>query len=297
MGGSVDTEVITLSDDAVTCGALPSCGCTSLSSGCNLTVAISRNGAHDGTATASPSQLYCFAPTVISGIDPSAGPLDGGTSITVFGSFLPGGAHCRIGERLVEATASTTSLLCAPAPPLVTSSYEAARSQPVRVSLNGQDFSPSLAAAPAFTYYETPYIQHIKPAAGPVHGGTAITVNGLRLNAGGWAGRADVMVRLGANSSTHVLNITALDASAVGAWLVTSGIGSASASCLQLCCIVASSGDAVQPCSGPETDGACAVCRVPLHLALNRMDFQETTSTHPAQPSPAQPEPMQLSPV
>ena len=47
--------------------------------------------------------------------------------------------------------------------------------------------SPPVTSAPALRLYEAPYVQRLVPAAGPVHGGTPLTIGGLRLSAGGWA--------------------------------------------------------------------------------------------------------------
>ena len=88
--------------------------------------------------------------------------------------------------------------------------------QPVRVSLNAQDYSPLAHEAPVFHFYETPYVQRIRPTAGPILGGTPITLTGLRLDGGGWAKPAHLL-----NTSRYTAGVEPAEysTSQEGAWL------------------------------------------------------------------------------
>eukprot|EP00966_Prymnesium_polylepis_P046771 1083973-Prymnesium_polylepis.1 len=56
----------------------------------------------------------------------------------------------------------------------------------VRVTLNLQDYTQD---APPFSYYLTPLLSSVIPAAGPVSGGTLISVSGSLLGASSLWGR------------------------------------------------------------------------------------------------------------
>ena len=78
---------------------------------------------------------------------------------------------------------------CTAAPPswrADASGLDGARTLPLTLSVDGGiAFAPFGAAAPRFVYFLPPYVQRLQPAAGPVEGGTTVTLSGLHLNAGG----------------------------------------------------------------------------------------------------------------
>ena len=156
-GGPVELLLTSLTGGVATCEALPSCNCVTATSGCTIAVGLSRNGVD----AASTMALTCYPAITVTSISPTAGPLDGATSIRVEGGPFappssPAAAYCRIGGHTVSATAHSAHLVCAPAPSLGATDYMAARMAQVQISLNGQDYSPSAADAPQFIYYETP---------------------------------------------------------------------------------------------------------------------------------------------
>ena len=291
---SADVPLVALTDAAAECAPLPTCGCLDDTAGCSLSVHLVRNGIDvDG-----PQTLSCFAPLNVGVVTPSAGPVGGGTAITIAGGpFADEGttaaAHCRIGTGkfavTIAATATPGGVLCAPTPPLHPSAFTTSYAQAVRLSLNAQDYSPSEVMAPTFRYYETPYIQAITPRAGPVDGGTVLTITGLRLNAGGWATTSSIDVHIGRDGGAEPpsMNITSIDEGGNGRQLLTTATMRAPSACMALCCTLNANGVSPRACDAEAMDdaaaanSACAVCARPVGLALNRVNFDWP---HPAVP-------------
>lgn len=279
-GSAFDSlPLIALRNDAAECSAIPTCGCTDPSAGCTLTVQLMRNGVDvDGTFA-----LPCYIPLTLEALTPSAGPTGGGTVITVTGGpFTSSGgaptpAHIWFGESKFIAQAGELAVVIT-APAVSAAAYADSSTQPLRVSLNAQDYSPSLEEAPRFTYYETPYVQRIRPTAGPVSGGTAITLSGLRLNANGWATLGRLATRLGRDvSATQTLNAVALDR-ARGSWIHTNLTTRAAADCTAQCCAIANDGVTTVACDAPvpseaTASAACAACSAPIGVALNGLNY------------------------
>ena len=125
----------------------------------------------------------------VSSLSPHTGPTGGGTQLSVsgFGFSNSSSLKCRfqVGARRgtqtpavmpVAATyVSATKLTCiTPAQPV--------GGVVVEVSLNGQDFT---ADGLVFQYRPTPVVSTLRPAFGPVSGGTLVTVQGSALTNSG----------------------------------------------------------------------------------------------------------------
>jgi len=134
-----------------------------------------------------------YDPTTISIASPNSGPIDGGTRVIVHGHGLWGKSgvnadvRCAFGDDFVPASrmgvggAGASDLVCV-SPVMVRLAGPTTR--PLRVSLNGQQFSPPLAGA--FEVYHPPIISALSPSSGPAtDGGTVITVSGSSLERGG----------------------------------------------------------------------------------------------------------------
>lgn len=276
-----DVPLVALRDEAAECERLPTCGCAVPANGCSISVGFVRNGIDVEGAL----PLTCYAPITVLGVSPAAGPVGGGTIITVGGGPFaqPGpavAAHCRIGSAIVTAMATENQIICAATPPVPFSEFTSSAAQPVRISLNAQDYSPDVLGAPNFTFYTTPYVQRIRPTAGPVLGGTAITLKGLHLAAGGWASAASLALQLGADgASPQAMTSTSLDST--GAWIVTNLTAPAPSSCASLCCVLNADGSSPISCdagtlaadAAGSAATACAACVRPIGFALNGVNY------------------------
>ncbi|PWD51789.1 hypothetical protein C8046_15185 [Serinibacter arcticus] len=113
---------------------------------------------------------YVDVPTAIS-LDPTAGPVAGGTPVTVTGTnFVPGSVVSIDGES-VETTVGEDGTTVS----FVTPEHEAG---PVDVVVT----TPGGVTAPlTFTYVDVPTAISLDPTAGPVAGGTPVTVTGTNF--------------------------------------------------------------------------------------------------------------------
>ena len=126
--------------------------------------------------------FHQLAPPVIHGIFPVAGPLSGGTVVTVSGSAFRDelDATCRFtvdGQSYTSAARwlSALRLQCyVPSVPLA--SFSA-----VEVSMNGQDFSSS-ASSNVFEFYDPVLVLRASPLLGPLNGGTNVTFVGSNFD-------------------------------------------------------------------------------------------------------------------
>ena len=141
--------------------------------------------------------------------DPPGGPLEGHTTVTLFGGFSGGFTQdyvCRFGAVLVPAThqsVPTERLLCI-SPPLDNGTVPElanvthARPVPLHVSLNGQQFHP----IGTYSYYDDPAFESLTPPSGPDRGGTQVSIVGVGL-------AANVQPRVNSSEPNSVVGVSA----------------------------------------------------------------------------------------
>lgn len=142
--------------------------------------------------TRATSFIYLMPPT-ISAVSPSAGPLAGGSTITITGtSFFPGATVTVDGSACTGVSVlSDTSITC------VTPAH-AAGSVPVVVTNSDSQFATR---ASGFTYQVPPNLVSVSPASGRLAGGTSITLTGTDFVAG-------ATVRVGGSNCTSVVVVS-----------------------------------------------------------------------------------------
>lgn len=118
-----------------------------------------------------PNSLYTYlAPPSVAAISPSAGPLAGGSTVTLSGSnFVPGGTTVTVGGNPCTSlsVASTSSASC---------TLPAGTAGPANVmasTAGGSNPANSL-----FTYLTLPVVTTVSPAGGTIGGGTTVTLTG-----------------------------------------------------------------------------------------------------------------------
>lgn len=129
-----------------------------------------------GTSPVSPAARYAYgSPPTVTGLSVTAGPLRGGVVVTITGTHLADATHVSFGgvaaTGLVRVSGST---LRATAP------AHAAGTVAVRVT-NPNGTSPENAAA-TFTYVGIPTVTGLSAPAGPLPGGTVLTLTGTNLS-------------------------------------------------------------------------------------------------------------------
>ena len=117
---------------------------------------------------------FWFSPAAVTGVRPTSGPMRGGTTIRVQGdSFVAEQIGCVFSETLfVQAWFESTGVVSCVAPPQLTAG-------PIPVTLISQQ---AMLAGNAWLHrIGDPSVDRIFPTAGPLTGGTAVTVSGVNL--------------------------------------------------------------------------------------------------------------------
>jgi formylglycine-generating enzyme required for sulfatase activity len=111
------------------------------------------------------------APTVTS-VSPNQGPTAGGTAITITGTNFTGATSVKVGTVLASGlVVVNATTMTAVTPPGTAGAKSVSVTTPAGTA----------ALANAFTYFAPPTISSVVPAAGPIAGGTTITINGANL--------------------------------------------------------------------------------------------------------------------
>jgi hypothetical protein len=150
-------------------------------------VAITVTNSNGQSGSLAGGFTYLSPPTVTS-VTPNTGPVAGGTALTITGSNFASGATVTIGGAAatnVVVTSSTTITATTPS--------GTAGAATVTVAVAGQ--SASLTGG--FTYQTTPTVTSVSPAAGPLTGGTAVTITGTNFLSG-------ATVTFGTTAATNV---------------------------------------------------------------------------------------------
>ncbi len=176
-GTTVTVTGANLLGASMTVGGVPASILSTTATSISATTPAGTAGARDvrvttvsGTATKTGGFTYVDAPIVAS-VTPAAGPLAGGTTLTVTGSNLAG-ATVKVGGVSATAVVATASSLTAKTPAGTVGAKD------VTVTTVGG----SASSAGAFTYVAAPTIATVSPTSGPQAGGTSITVTGTNLS-------------------------------------------------------------------------------------------------------------------
>ena len=119
-------------------------------------------------------EFVFYSPPVVELLEPNSGPSSGDTRLVLYGDGFAHGIGpywCRCASQLTPATMSPVlGVLRCSTPPANGSS-----GCPIEVTLNGQQYTPSLET---FDFYDPPRVWSISPASGSTEGGVLVTVTG-----------------------------------------------------------------------------------------------------------------------
>jgi subtilase family serine protease len=130
-----------------------------------------------GTSTIPSADQYTYTNTpVVATVTPAAGPLAGGTSVTLAGGNLTGITAVKFGNTLAALSGITYNsngsiTIASPAEPAGV----------VNVTVTGPGGTSPISTADQFTYLGTPTVSSVAPTAGPLAGGASVTIAGANL--------------------------------------------------------------------------------------------------------------------
>ena len=136
----------------------------------NVYVRVTSLGGRSATGTGSRFSYVVVTPTV-TGVDPNTGPVDGGTWVTISGTNLTGAAEVDFGGIPAEFWVNDDSSITALSP--------AGGAGTVDVTVANGRRTSAATASDQFTYtVSTPSVYGVDPSAGPVGGGSWVTITG-----------------------------------------------------------------------------------------------------------------------
>jgi hypothetical protein len=120
-----------------------------------------------GSATKPDAYTYIPAPAITS-VSPDRGPLTGGATVTISGTGFTGTTGVKFGSAAATYTVVSDTQIDATAP--------AGSAGAVSVAVTTEGGTGSLPAA--YTYAPAPSVTSVSPYAGPLGGGTTVTIDG-----------------------------------------------------------------------------------------------------------------------
>jgi hypothetical protein len=225
-----------------------------------------------GTSATSSADKYTYAaiPTVTA-ISPISGPTSGGTSVVITGTNLSAATTVNFGTSAGTITPNSATSITATAP------AEAAGVVDVTVTTPGGTSATS--SADKFTYVALPVVTGISPTAGPIAGGTVVTIAGSNLSS--------ATVKFGAVNATVTGNsATSITATApaqaagmVDVTVATIGGTSATSSADKYAYDAIPTVTAISPTSGPTSGGTSVVITGTNLSAATTVNFGTSTGT------------------
>ncbi|MHC4601611.1 MAG: IPT/TIG domain-containing protein, partial [Planctomycetota bacterium] len=182
-GGNAATNVTFVNSTSITCDTPAGTG--------TADVVITNPDTQSDTLAG--AFTYVPPPTVTS-INPSSGPITGGTPVTITGTDFQSGATVTIGASPATNVAfvNATTLTC---------DTPAGAAGAADVVVTNPD-SQADTLAGAFTFVPPPTVSSINPVSGPTAGGTSVTITGTDFVSG-------ATVTIGGNPATNVAFVNA----------------------------------------------------------------------------------------
>ncbi|NEW99898.1 transporter [Rhodopseudomonas sp. BR0G17] len=149
-----------------------------------------------GSVTSTGGFTY-VAPPTISSISPNSGPAAGGTSVTITGTNLSGVTSVTVGGAAATLGTNTATSIA------ITTPAGTSGARDVVVTTAGGPVT----STGGFTYIAAATVTAIAPAAGPIGGGTSVTITGTNL-----AGATAVTIGGVAATSVTIVNATTITA-------------------------------------------------------------------------------------
>jgi hypothetical protein len=143
-------------------------------SGAAGTVDVTVTTAGGISATSSADRFTYVTQPTVTAINPTGGPIAGGTSVTITGTGLSAASGVKFGATAGTITANSATSITATAP--------AETAGTVDVTVTTVVGTSTLSPADEFTYAAAPSVTAINPTKGSVAGGTTVTITGSNLS-------------------------------------------------------------------------------------------------------------------
>jgi hypothetical protein len=221
-----------------------------------------------GTTATSSADQYTYVPApIITAISPSAGPIAGGTVVTIAGTNLANATLVQFGNTAGTINNDTSSQIS------VTNPAESAGTVTVSVTTAGGT------ATTSFTYAAIPVITSISPSAGPVAGGTTVTITGTGLGNATLVQFEGLLGTILTDSANQMTVSSPADSTgSVNITVTTAGGTSATSSNDLFNYVPAPTVSSVSPDAGP-LDGGTTVTITGTNLNNASVDFGLTPAT------------------
>ncbi len=122
------------------------------------------------SALSSGDRFTYAAPPVVSSIDPTSGPVDGGTTVEITGTGFTDASEVDFGGAPADFVVNDDTSITATAPPSYAGTVD------VTITASGGTSAPS--SGDQFTYLAPPVVDGLDTTGGPVDGGTTVTIWG-----------------------------------------------------------------------------------------------------------------------
>jgi len=204
------------------------------------------------SATGISDQFTYLAPPAVTSVSPASGSIAGGTTVAISGMNLTGATSVSFGTTAAAGFTfnSSTGIISAVSPPGSVGTVD------IRIVTSGG--TSAISGADHFTFTTAPVVTSVNPSAGPLAGGTAVTIQGENFS-GATAVKFNStpgnIVSVSADGSNLSATSPAGSAGTVDITVVTPAGASATSSADQFIYAPAPTVSSVQPATGSTGGG------------------------------------------
>ena len=202
-----------------------------------------------GTSATSSADLFTYvAVPVVTGVSPAAGPVAGGTTVTIIGAGLANASAVKFGGVPATIISDSDSQIVVRSPANVAGTVDV-----TVVTVGG---TSAISALDQFTYAPIPAVASLSPSAGPVAGGITVTITGAGLANATAVKFGTALATVVSDSPTQlVVTSPAGLVGTVDVTVVTAGGVSALTAADHYTYVAAPTVTGVSPMAGPATGG------------------------------------------
>jgi hypothetical protein len=226
-----------------------------------------------GTSATTPADLFRYgSPPAVSGISPAAGPLGGGTVVTITGRNLTGASKVTFGAAAATSvTVNSDSSITATAPAGTGNAH-------VRIT-TPVGLSPAV-TADLFHYVPAPAVTSLSPAVGSSTGGASVTITGSGFTGATAVRFGSVTATFTVSSATRITaTVPAQVAGTVDVTVTTPNGTSAATAGDQFAYFATPAVTAVAPNVGPTTGGTSVTITGTGLTGATKVSFGATAAT------------------